>query len=115
MDLVPGIVEAVGGRATVIVDGGFVRGTDIVKAIALGADAVGLGRLYCYALAAAGAPGIVRMLEILEDEVKSALGLLGVTRLSELDPTYVQRGAPAVLTPSALSAFPLLGEGDEER
>jgi glycolate oxidase len=85
-----------------------VRGTDIVKAIALGADAVGLGRLYCYALAAAGAPGIVRMLEILEDEVKSALGLLGVTRLSELDPSYVQRGAPAVSPPSALSAFPLL-------
>ncbi len=115
MDVLPGIVDAAGGRATVIVDGGFVRGTDIVKAIALGADAVGVGRLYCYALAAAGAPGIVRMLEILEDEVKSALGLLGVTRLSELDPTYVQRGAPAVSTPSALSAFPLLGEGDEER
>lgn len=115
MDLLPGIVEAVGGRATIIVDGGFVRGTDIVKAIALGADAVGLGRLYCYALAAAGAPGIVRMLEIIEDEVKCAMGLLGVTRLSELDPSYVQRGAPAVSTPSALSAFPLLGEGDEER
>ena len=109
IDLLPGIVEAVGGRATIIVDGGFMRGTDIVKALALGADAVGLGRLYCYALAAAGAPGIVRMLEILEDELRSAMGLLGVTRLSELDPSYVQRGAPAVSTPSALSAFPLLG------
>ncbi len=113
IDLLPGIVEAVAGRATVIVDGGINRGTDIVKAIALGADAVGLGRLYCYALAAAGAPGIVRMLEILEDEMKSAMGLLGVTRLSELDPSYVQRGAPAVSTPSALSAFPLLEPEDE--
>ena len=52
-------------------------------------------------------------LEILEDEVRSAMGLLGATRLSDLDPTYVQRGTPAVSTPSVLSAFPLLGpEGD---
>ena len=49
------------------------------------------------------------MLEILEDELRSAMGLLGVTRLSELDPSYVQRGAPAVSTPSALTAFPLRG------
>ena len=115
MAVLPEIVAAVAGRATVIVDGGFARGTDIVKAIALGADAVGLGRLYCYALAAAGAPGIVRLLEILEDEVKCALGLLGVTRLSELDPSYLERGAPAVSPPSALSAFPLLGPADDGR
>jgi isopentenyl diphosphate isomerase/L-lactate dehydrogenase-like FMN-dependent dehydrogenase len=115
MDVLPGIVAAVGGQATIIVDGGFVRGTDIVKAIALGAGAVGHGRLYCYALAAAGAEGIVRMLEILEDEVRAAMGLLGVTRLGELDPSYVQRGAPCVTAPSALSAFPLLGGEGEGR
>jgi glycolate oxidase len=111
MDMLPEIVAAVAGRATVIVDGGFARGTDIVKAIALGADAVGLGRLYCYALAAAGPDGIVRMLEILEDELTAALGLLGVTRLGDLDPSYIHHGAPKVSVPSVLSAFPLLYEG----
>jgi isopentenyl diphosphate isomerase/L-lactate dehydrogenase-like FMN-dependent dehydrogenase len=109
MDVLPEIVAAVAGRATVIIDGGFSRGTDIVKALALGAGAVGLGRLYCYALAAAGPEGIVRMLEILEDELTAAMGLLGVTRLGDLDPSYVQPGAPIVTHPSALSAFPLLG------
>jgi glycolate oxidase len=108
MDMLPGIVEAVAGQATVIVDGGFSRGTDIVKAMALGADAVGIGRLYCYALAAAGPQGIVRMLEILEDEVECALGLLGATCWSDLGPGYVVSGAPTVTPPSALSAFPLL-------
>ena len=111
MEVLPEIVAAVGGQATIVVDGGINRGTDIVKAIALGADVVGLGRLYCYALAAAGADGIVRMLEILEDEVHAAMGLLGVTRLGQLDPSYVRHGAPAVSVPSVLSAFPLLDEG----
>jgi isopentenyl diphosphate isomerase/L-lactate dehydrogenase-like FMN-dependent dehydrogenase len=113
IEVLPEIVAAVGGQATIVVDGGINRGTDIVKAIALGADAVGLGRLYCYALAAAGAEGIVRMLEILEDEVHAAMGLLGVTRLGQLDPSYVRHGAPAVSVPSVLSAFPLLGLEDD--
>src|SRR3984885_14493163 len=78
-DVLPEVVEAVAGRAMIIVDGGFYRGTDIVKAIALGADMVGLGRMQCYGLAAAGQAGIVRMLEIMEDEVTRALGLRGVT------------------------------------
>ena len=108
MDVLPEIVAAIGGQATIIVDGGMMRGTDVVKAIALGAHSVGLGRLYCYALAAAGADGVVRMLEILEDEVRAAMGLLGVTRLDALDPSYLQHGAPVVSVPSALSAFPLL-------
>jgi len=108
MDMLPEIVAAVAGRATIIVDGGVSRGTDIVKAIALGADAVGIARLYCYALAAAGPAGIVRMLEILEDEVTATMGLLGVTRLTDLDPSYLHPGAPVVSTPSTLSAFPLL-------
>jgi glycolate oxidase len=110
MDVLPEIVGAVGADATIIVDGGFCRGTDIVKALALGAHAVGLGRLYCYALAAAGPDGIVRMLEILEDEVHAAMGLLGVTRIPQLEASCVQRGAPCMSHPSALSAFPLLEE-----
>ena len=109
-EVLPEVVAAVGGRATVFVDGGFARGTDIVKAIALGANVVGLGRLACCGLAAAAAPGLVRTLELLEDEVRIALGLLGVTRLSALDTSYLRPATPVTL-PHATSAFPLLGEG----
>jgi isopentenyl diphosphate isomerase/L-lactate dehydrogenase-like FMN-dependent dehydrogenase len=109
-EVLPEVVAAVAGRATVIVDGGYARGTDIVKAIALGANVVGLGRLVCCGLAAAGAPGLVRTLELLEDEVRIAMGLLGVTRLSALDTTYLRPATPVTI-PHATSAFPLLGEG----
>ena len=81
MDVLPEIVDAVSGRAKIMIDGAFNRGTDIVKAIAMGADLVGLGRMQCYGLAAAGQAGVVRMLELLEDEVQRALGLLGVNTL----------------------------------
>jgi glycolate oxidase len=108
MDVLPEIAEAIGGRAKVIVDGGFCRGTDLVKAMALGAHSVGLGRLYCYGLAAAGPAGVVRLLELLEEEVRSALGLVGVTRFAELTPDHVRRGAPLVAIPHVHSAFPLL-------
>jgi isopentenyl diphosphate isomerase/L-lactate dehydrogenase-like FMN-dependent dehydrogenase len=107
IDVLPEIVEAVGGRAKIMIDGSFCRGTDIVKALILGADLVGLGRMQCYGLAAAGQAGIVRMLELLEDEVQRALGLLGVTKFSELDRSYVRAAAPAN-PPHVLSAFPLL-------
>ena len=111
IDVLPEVIQAVNGRARVIVDGGFVRGTDVVKAIALGADLVGLGRLPCYGLAAAGAPGVMRVLELLEEEVKIALALLGVERLSGLNRSYLHVGAPVVTVPHVASAFPLLGEG----
>jgi isopentenyl diphosphate isomerase/L-lactate dehydrogenase-like FMN-dependent dehydrogenase len=107
MHVLPEIVAAVAGRAGVMVDGSFCRGTDIVKAIAMGADFVGLGRLQCWALAAAGEAGIVRMLELLEDEVIRCLGLLGVTQFTELDKSYLHAAAPTNL-PSVFSAFPLL-------
>jgi glycolate oxidase len=105
-DVLPEVVEAVGGRATIIVDGGYYRGTDIVKALALGANLVGLGRMQCYGLAAGGQAGIVRMLEILEDEVQRALGLLGVTSFGKLDRSYLSAAAP-VNAPHVFSAFPL--------
>jgi glycolate oxidase len=105
--VLPGIVEAVKHRAEVWVDGGFMRGTDIVKAIALGAKAVGIGRLCGLGLAAGGAAGLVRTLEILEDEVRICLGLLGVTSFTELGPDYLA-AAPAVNLPDTFSAFPLL-------
>lgn len=106
--VLPEVVEVVAGRAAVIVDGGFCRGTDIVKALAMGADAVGIGRLHCYALAAAGAPGVVRMLELLETEIKAALALLGVTDLGALTPAHLSPGEPVVGDTGVLGAFPLL-------
>ncbi len=109
IDALPEVVEAVGGRATVIVDGGFTRGTDVAKAIALGAQAVGIGRLACCGLAAAGQPGLERVLELLEDEIKIAMGLLGVSRLDDLDRSYLCPATPVTL-PHATSAFPLLHE-----
>ncbi len=107
LDLLPEIVEAVAGRAGIIVDGGFARGSDVVKAIAAGANLVGLGRMQCYALAAGGEKTLVRMLEILEDEVMRCLGLVGVTKFADLDRSYLH-AAPPVTAPHVLSAFPLL-------
>src|SRR5437660_8090531 len=83
--VLPEVVEAVAGRARVIVDGSITRGTDVVKAITLGADAVSVGRLYVYGLAAAGHEGVVRLFEILEDEIRICLSLLGVNSYAELD------------------------------
>ena len=107
MEVLPEIVDAVAARAKIIVDGSFCRGTDVVKAIASGADLVGLGRMQCYGLAAAGQAGIVRMLELLEDEVQRCLGLLGISRMADLDRSYLQPTTP-VTVPHVLSAFPLL-------
>src|SRR4030088_2500645 len=107
MHVLPEIVCAVGGRARIMVDGSFCRGTDIVKAIAMGADLVGIGRLQCWALAAAGEAGIVRMLELLEDEVGPGLR---VPRGPQLFPIHKNTLHPATPTnlPHVFSAFPLL-------
>jgi isopentenyl diphosphate isomerase/L-lactate dehydrogenase-like FMN-dependent dehydrogenase len=111
MEVLPDVLAAVNGRARVIVDGGFARGTDIVKARALGADVVGLGRLPCFGLAAAGQAGLERVLELLEEEVRISLALLGVRGWAGLNRSYLQAAASVTL-PRATSAFPLLGEGD---
>jgi len=110
IEVLPEVVEAVKGSAAVVVDGGFYRGTDIVKAMILGADAVGIGRLQGLALAAAGEPGVVRMLELLETEIIATLGLLGVTSLAELDCSHIAKATP-LLRPGPFPAFPLLREG----
>ncbi|HYW58935.1 MAG TPA: alpha-hydroxy acid oxidase, partial [Xanthobacteraceae bacterium] len=107
MDVLPEVVAAADRRAKVIVDGGFARGTDIVKAIASGASLVGIGRLQCYALAAGGEVALIRLLELLEDEVQRCLGLLGITGFADLDRSYLH-AAPSVTAPHILSAFPLL-------
>jgi len=107
--VLPEVVAAVAGRAQVWVDGGFMRGTDVVKAIALGAQTVGLGRLACLGLAAAGPAGLVRTLQLLEEEIAVTLALLGVRSFAELTPRHVTTAMP-VRVPSAFSAFPLLEE-----
>ena len=108
--VLPEVIDAVKGRATIAVDGSFSRGSDIVKAICIGADWVGLGRLYCYGLAAAGAAGIERMVELLEEEMKEVMGLLGVTSLKQLDKSFISAATPTNL-PGVHSAFPLMHEG----
>jgi non-ribosomal peptide synthetase-like protein len=107
MTVLPEVVEVVADRAVIIVDGAITRGTDVIKAIALGADAVSVGRLYVYGLAAAGTPGVIRLFEILEDEIRIGLGLLGVTSFAELNKSYV-REAPPVTRACLFSAFPHL-------
>ncbi len=106
--VLPEILNAVRGKAEVWVDGGYMRGSDVVKAMALGAKAVGLGRLTGLGLGAAGVPGLVRTLELLEDEIRICLGLLGVTSYAELTPGHLA-AAPVTNLPDTFSAFPLLG------
>jgi isopentenyl diphosphate isomerase/L-lactate dehydrogenase-like FMN-dependent dehydrogenase len=109
--VLPEVVEAVAGRAEVYVDGGFMRGADIAKALALGATAVGIGRLQGLALSAGGEAALVRALTLLQDEVTRILGLLGVTSFAELNPSYVAPVAPVPRQSWLDSAFPLLKEG----
>ena len=109
IDTLREVVEAVGGSAEIVVDGGFMRGTDVLKAIALGASAVGLGRLQAYALAAGGEAALVRALELLEEEITTAMGLLGVVRLDQLDPSFVAASRALPAASPLLAAFPQLG------
>ena len=107
--MLPEVLHEVGDKAAVIVDGGFMRGSDVVKAMAMGADAVGIGRLECIGLAADGSAGICRMLELLEEEIRTCMGLLGVTRWDQLDGSYLHPAQPTAPA-HALSAFPLLAQ-----
>jgi len=111
LEVLPEVVQAVGGKARVWMDGGISRGTDVVKAVAMGADLVAVGRLYCYGLAAAGEDGVRRVLELLEDEVQTCLGLLGAASFAEVERTHLSAAAP-VTPPHVHSAFPLLAELD---
>ncbi len=110
MDILPEIVQAVGRRVPVIVDGGFMRGTDIIKAIALGADAVAGGKMHAWALGAGGVPALARMLELIRVEIEATMALIGVTSLGQIDESYVARDENRA---GSLTAFPLLDEDDE--
>lgn len=99
LEVLPEIVSAVGGDADVIIDGGIRRGTDVVKAIALGARAVLVGRPYVWGLASAGESGVVAVLKVLRNELIRDMRLLGCRRLAELDETWIRprRGDSAVM------------------
>jgi isopentenyl diphosphate isomerase/L-lactate dehydrogenase-like FMN-dependent dehydrogenase len=98
------VVASVGGKTDILVDGGFVRGSDIIKASCLGAKAVGIGKLQGWALAAGGETGLVRALEILEEEITGTMALLGLTDLDQLGSEYVRKAIPVAHT-HELSAF----------
>ncbi|MBM2803916.1 MAG: L-lactate dehydrogenase [Deltaproteobacteria bacterium] len=110
IDMLPEIVAAVGGKADILLDGGIVRGSDVLKAIALGAHAVAIGKLQGWGLAAAGQAGLVRLLEILKSEIVATMGLLGITRLDQLTRAHLDKVQP--LGPAhEMSAFPHMPGG----
>ena len=90
IDTLPDIVAAVRGQADIILDGGIRRGTDIIKALALGADAVAVGRPYLFGLGAAGEAGVTRALDILLSALERDMALVGASRLSDLTPDFVR-------------------------
>jgi L-lactate dehydrogenase (cytochrome) len=87
--LLPEIVAAVNGKVEVLMDGGIRRGSDIVKALCLGADAVLIGRAYVYGLAAGGGPGVASAIEILKADIVRTLKLLGCASTGDLNRSYV--------------------------
>jgi 4-hydroxymandelate oxidase len=89
LDALTDIVAAVGSKAAIVVDGGIRRGTDVIKAIALGADAVAIGRPQLYGLAAGGADGVQRVVELLRAELDLAMALVGAASLDGLTPDLV--------------------------
>jgi len=97
------VVGAVRGRAQILVDSGFMRGSDVVKAIALGADAVVIGKLMAWSLAAGGPDALVRAVELLETEMRIVMGNVGARRLSDLNTDTLRRVAPTQHAPWPLN------------
>jgi L-lactate dehydrogenase (cytochrome) len=86
----PQVLQAVGSQVDVLVDGGIRRGSDVVKALCLGARAVLVGRAYAWGLAAAGRPGVARAIDILRADIVRTLRLLGCASVRELDASYIE-------------------------
>jgi len=89
IESLPEVIEAVGGRVPVIVDGGIRRGTDIFKALALGATALGIGRPQAWGVAAFGQPGVEAVLEILRRELRTIMRQAGTTSIGMITRNYV--------------------------
>jgi 4-hydroxymandelate oxidase len=85
IEALPAVADRVAGRVPVLMDGGIRRGTDVLKALALGARAVLIGRPYCYGLAVGGAAGVARVLEILLEEFRLAMKLTGRSTIGAID------------------------------
>ncbi len=110
IEMLPEIVAAVDGKAEIVLDGGIARGSDVVKAIALGAKAVAIGKLQGWGLGAAGKDGLVRVLELLENEITVTMGLLGATRVDQLMPAHLCKALPTGHA-HEMSAFPHMPGG----
>jgi isopentenyl diphosphate isomerase/L-lactate dehydrogenase-like FMN-dependent dehydrogenase len=91
IEALPPIADAVAGRAEIVVDGGFNRGTDVIKALARGARVVACGRTMLWGLAADAAAGVGRVCEILRDEIRINMGLCGRTKIADLTPDLITR------------------------
>jgi isopentenyl diphosphate isomerase/L-lactate dehydrogenase-like FMN-dependent dehydrogenase len=89
LDSLPEVVEAVAGRAPIIVDSGFRRGSDIFKALALGANAVSVGRAYIWGLAAFGQPGVQKVMEMLDAELAMVMGQVGARSIADIAPEHI--------------------------
>ncbi|QDM20789.1 alpha-hydroxy-acid oxidizing protein [Tardiphaga sp. vice154] len=96
------IAPVIAGRSKILIDSGFMSGTDVLKALALGADAVGLGKAQGAALAAGGQHGVERLLAILGDEIKTAMALLGCTKITDVGPACLRRTSALAATRSAI-------------
>lgn len=90
IEALPECVQAAGGKIPVMIDGGFRRGTDIFKALALGASAVGIGRPYLWGLGAFGQRGVARVVELLRAELATDMGMAGVANISQIDRSFVR-------------------------
>jgi len=90
IEALPECVQAAGGKIPVLIDGGFRRGTDVFKALALGASAIGIGRPYLWGLGAFGKRGVVRVIELLRAELGADMGMAGVSRISQIDRSFVR-------------------------
>jgi isopentenyl diphosphate isomerase/L-lactate dehydrogenase-like FMN-dependent dehydrogenase len=91
LDALPDVVDAVSGKVPVLMDGGIRRGQDVVKALALGARAVLVGRAPLWGLGAFGQPGVERVLQLLADETRLAMALAGKRSVAEIDRSIVKR------------------------
>jgi len=99
MDILPEVVSAVGGKIPVFVDGGFRRGTDVLKALAIGASAVGIGRPYIWGLASFGQEGVQQVLEILRSELALIMRQCGIPSIAKISKESVLATAPKAYTP----------------
>jgi glycolate oxidase len=109
IEVLPEVAAAVDGRAEILWDGGVLRGTDVVKGLCLGARAVGVGKMLGWALGAAGEAGLKRMLELMDVEIRTAMGLMGVTSLAQLNPSWVRPAQP-VRPASQTNGYPWFEE-----